>query len=417
MVNFGKQTYDTTKICGQKHYENPIVGFFGEFQDSFLYTFVIQFVIVILMHVNVGKGKYWRVLTISSIAGLMGAIIEHGTLGYVCSEGHKGEYPLYSLMINEIFWIINEYSIPYLNLIKMEAFAKGRSGDIIKYVIYALNIPFMVFRFMIGYERMIRYDLNNKRTAVLHGYAFGVMAVADILCTFCILYFVRKYNQQVVAGNSGINGSIKHSSYTILIIVDIVCSILSILMVISSKFSIPGEIVVPFHCLKNSYVLVLASDAIIFKYSVNINSTNESSGNYGNYGKTSGNYNKSGTGNNYANNSNSNINYNTYNSFKNSKNKPQTPKMNHIADISSNKGKYNYNSSPFNYVNYDNDINSLINDNAHMSNSRSIVKNYTNIKVPSNTFNPNTFYANSPDSDSTYVHQDLKTQNFGFLNH
>ncbi|ORX81492.1 hypothetical protein BCR32DRAFT_327304 [Anaeromyces robustus] len=399
------------------------------------------------MYVNVGKGKYWLVLIISSIAGLIGAIIEHGTLSYICTEGHVRKNPLYSLMINEAFWIINEYSIPYLNLVKMEAFARGKFATITKYSIYGLNIPFMIFRFMIGYVRMKSGELNNDTTDKLHGFAFWVMAIADIICTFCILYFVRKYNKQIVNGSSGINGYVKHSSYTILVIVDVVSLILSIFMIICSysKEIMPKDLVVPFHCLKNSFVLVLAADALTFKYSVNVNSTNESSGNNGYYGngKSNSNYNKSSYGNNKSS-SNMNINYNTNNSKRNSTlnytttttttatNKYNINNSSNNNKYTNNKGQYNYtdsysSSTPFNYMTYDNtelkaivtDNNTTTNNNNAISYSRSIIKNYTNnIKVPSspsNTYSPNSTYINSPDSESTYNTQNGKS--FGFLNY
>ncbi|ORX76650.1 hypothetical protein BCR32DRAFT_329262 [Anaeromyces robustus] len=277
-------------LCNGKQYNYMIEGIFGEFQDSFLYTFVIQFIIVTLMYANVGRGKYWRLLFIASVAGLLGAIIEHGTLAFECykSEGERS-HKLYSLLLNEACWIVSEYSIPYLNLIKMKAFSKGRIATFVRYTIFVLTVPFVVFRLLIGYKRMETSTLNSPEIRSLHGYAFAVMAIADILCTFSILFFVKENNNQTSLKNCNINEYIKHSSYTILIAVDIVSFFLSISYIvinntIKDEFEneIYNKFITPFHCLKNSFILILAADALIFKYGVNVDSTSNSTMNNNN---------------------------------------------------------------------------------------------------------------------------------------
>lgn len=359
-------------------------GFFGQFQDSFCYTFYLQFLIVTLLYLNVGKGKYWKILFYASIAGVIGAFIENATVAYICSTEDKQKFVV-TFFINEIFWISNEYAIPILNLIKMKAFAKGSLANITKYVIMGLAIPFIIFRLGIGYYRMSRGYLRDEDINAFHGYAFAVMAVADLICTVAILYFVRVYNSRVAIKTSNINHFIKQSSYTILIIVDVVSVFLSITNILSNvgpyknKFS--GKLFTPLHCLKCSFILILAIDAFIFKYDANVSSQNESSGNTRTYGAGTESYN----------------NYYNNNASKNSSYKTRINNLN--SSDSKNKSTI-VNVSPYNY--YDNDYPKP--ESATMSNSKSIVKNYA---INTNLHNDNNQY-------------DVKIyspQKFGFLSH
>jgi len=378
-------------------------GFFGKFQDSFFYTFVIQFIIVTLMHYNVGKGKYWKVLFYAAAAGLFGSVLENGTVATICLKSNEQKHyaMVPTFLICEIFWIPSEYAIPYLNLIKMKAFAKGRFATSIKYVIIGLTFPFIFFRFLIGYERMMRGYLQSPRIHTYHGYAFFVMAVADLLCTFCILYFVRKNNKQSAVKTSNINSYVKHSSYTILVAVDIVSTFLSILCIITNigpfTDKIPGNIIKPLHCLKCSFILILAADALIFKYGANTSSIHESSGNnsrtYGNGGADSSNSHNFGF---------------VGSSYK------RTFNTNELMTSSMNKSKTNQNCminiSPYNYPTMDSDMYSKSPETITLSpkSKKSIIKNYSSIKTPS------TIYERSPsaDSDKTFY----PNQTFGFLN-
>jgi len=283
---------DYTSTCNGKNIDNFFNGFFAQFQDSFCYTFVIQFLIVGLMYSNVGKGKYWKILFYAALAGLLGAILENATVAFICVNGKEEVRYRFVIpfLIDELFWIPCEFAIPYLNLIKMKVFSKGRLSHWIKYGIYGLTVPFVVFRFCIGYFRMINGYLQDEQIHAFHGYAFAVMAVADIVCTFAILYFVRVNNTKVSMKSANITHYIKHSSYTILLAVDFVSVFLSICNIISNvgpwKESFPNKLVTPLHCLKCSFILILSADALIFKYGANTSSVCNSD----NYSRTNGTY-------------------------------------------------------------------------------------------------------------------------------
>lgn len=387
-----------TNTCSDKHFNNSIQGFFGQFQDAYFYANVIQFVIVALMYINVGSGKYWKILFYASLAGFLGGLLENLTIGFIC----QGDYdpnvhnnPVITFLIDEVFWTLCEYSIPYLNLIKMKAFSQGKVANSIKYTIYILFIPFAIFRLLIGYHRMRKGYLIDEDIQALHGYAFGIMAISDILCTIFILYYVRKHNTQETLKGSSIHNFIKKSSYTILVTVDIVSILLSIFHIIFSSglfidrnntntvIETSESVTVPFHCLKSNFILILATDAVLFKYSANTSSSlkgsTESKSKFHIGNENSVSYN--------------NKDNNAYKSFQ----------QNYSVDMSNSTNISNYKKDQnYNVISYSTNYN--------YPSTKSIVKNYTNsnstlIRKVNNENN-----INSPIEIDTYF-----PQQFGFL--
>jgi len=227
------------------------------------------------MYSYVGSGKYWKVLLFASISGLIGALIEHSTLAYICQKNQRDRHPtrVVSFFIEEIFWILCEYSIPILNLIKIEALDHhGKLVKIIKGIILTLFIPFSMARMYDGYDRMMKGYLNTERSRICHGIAFGVMALSDIICTISIILYERFIYKENLFKNSNITTTIKNSSYTVLITVDFVSIVLSTLYVISTF--IPNNetfrsSTTLFHGLKSAFILILGIDALILKYEMN----------------------------------------------------------------------------------------------------------------------------------------------------
>ncbi|ORX84300.1 hypothetical protein BCR32DRAFT_131785 [Anaeromyces robustus] len=430
--------HPNSATCYGKEYTNVIMGVSGQFHDSDCYTFIIQFIIVSLMYINVGRGKYWLLLFLASLAGIFGAFVENTTLGFICQvKTRNTSYNnVFSFLLNEIFWITNEYSVPLLNLIKMQAFSEVKLTKYITYIIFLLALPFMVFRFLIGYNRMTRGYLLDSDIRAYHSGAFGVMAAADILCTITILYFSRKTNNDILQGQaSNIKHHVKRSSYTILIIVDIVSFVLCVLELIADtgplKDKISTQFVVPFHCLKNSFALILATDAVIFKYGVNSEYAGYGSSGHGAHGNRSGSYGYqlnsgrkysnhsyditytndttypslpnmsssslnvmgNGNGKSYNTNNNSptnatNNNYNNYNNYGNNGKSGNEP----MANV-----------TPYNYPTFDMDMY------AKSSNkNKTIIKNFTNIKTQTIVED----LSNHQKRDIDYQ----PNQTFGFLN-
>jgi len=220
------------------------------------------------------------------LAGLIAAISENVTVVFICVNYDeqiitgKTHYKqkIYSLLIDEIFWIITEFSIPYLNLIKIRALTKKAIAKLIYIIICLLFIPFAMSRFCIGVARMMKGCLSYSEIEFFHGIAFGIMAIADLICTIFILHFIRSYNKRSSNHGNDITNYIQQSSYTILITVDIVSIVLSILYIVTTNIDFNSPIisrnsVLPFHCFKSVFLLILAIDALIFKYGATTNST------------------------------------------------------------------------------------------------------------------------------------------------
>jgi len=279
--------YQPSSGTCDKPYDNYLNGFLSKFENVTFTINTFQFFLVTLMYINVGKGKYWKILFYVSICGIVGNIIECiGVIG-TCMQGKENENGIViPFILEEFTCFFKEYSVPVLNLVKMKAYSKGKLSKVVNYIIIFLAFPFAFCRLNIGYERMTNGVLKTAKTEEFHGYAFAVMGIADMICTISIFYFVRQYNKQALVNND-INHYIKHSSYTTLIVIDVVSMVLSVLQILNSKVpNFPSNLLNPFRDVKTGFLLILAVDALLFKYNVNTTSMNQSSDTY-KYGKDS----------------------------------------------------------------------------------------------------------------------------------
>ncbi len=259
------------ETCPITPYANFIDGFFSKCKDTYFFINVFQFALVALMYWNVGKGRYWKIIFLGSFAGFLGGVLETGTIAFICCQSrYNTPYTkVFTLFISEFFWIKNEYSVPFLNLIKMRAFAKGKAAKVVNYLVLGIFPLFALCRFWIGYVRSRDGVLKNNDIDVSHGFAFGCMAIADLICTISIIYFVKKHNNQEHLKANVITHYIEHSSYTILVCVDIVSIILAITCFLTTYTNVPKSTSIPLHCLKCAFLLILATDALLFKYEAN----------------------------------------------------------------------------------------------------------------------------------------------------
>ncbi|KAL6631940.1 hypothetical protein U3516DRAFT_838978 [Neocallimastix sp. 'constans'] len=268
-----------TGTCFGKDFPTMIDGIYIQFKDTFFFSYIIQFILVLLLFSNVGSGPYWKILFYASLSGLIGSLFENITLAYICQESQRENHgKVVPFLLSEIFWVITEYSIPYLNLIKMKTLSREDSSKRIKYIIYFLSVPFVVMRICIGCSRMIKGYLDDQTIEVFHGIAFGIMAISEVVCSIYILHFIAKYNKRVTLNPSFFVKYFQHSSYNILIAVDIVSILLSLLYIYVNLVNSNGIIltrasVIPFHSFKSVFILILAIDACLFKYGANVGSS------------------------------------------------------------------------------------------------------------------------------------------------
>jgi len=256
--------------CYNKNYDNFFIGINYQIKDTFFFAFILQFILVSLMYYFVGNGKYWKVLHYTSIAGLVAAVLEHSTLAYICQKSQiNNNGKVYSFFISELFWIINEYAVPVLNVIKIETLSTGRIAKTVKYIVIILLLPFSIARLYNGYDRMMNGYLNIPNSNICHGIAFGILGISDTICSlFIILYSRYRYDHSLLR-NSKITHLMKNSGYTILLIVDFVSIVLSVLYIISTIYPNNTNIsssTTLFHCIKSVFILILSTDALLFKY-------------------------------------------------------------------------------------------------------------------------------------------------------
>jgi len=137
------------------------------------------------MYIHIGHGKYWKLLYYSSIAGLIGATLENSTIAYICQKSQKENYTIVvPFFIAEIFWIICEYSIPYLNLIKIKAIVTPKTVIIIKWFIEnrcvgnSFNLSFMlVADHSDDLNQSTRYYITSKDSSIIEAIKKHIPAV------------------------------------------------------------------------------------------------------------------------------------------------------------------------------------------------------------------------------------------------
>ncbi|ORX73433.1 hypothetical protein BCR32DRAFT_305211, partial [Anaeromyces robustus] len=176
------QFSEYNEFCQDEPYDNFFEGLCIRMKFTTCFLNVLQFFLVALMHLNVGKGMYWKILYIASAAGMIGGISEHATIAYYCTEDRINTPRGYIIpfLINEVFWIIKEYAVPFLNLIKLKAFSEGsKFYKMFKYIIIFLFFIFTGCRLFIGYARMTAGSVVSRNSRYGHAAAFTVTGIAD----------------------------------------------------------------------------------------------------------------------------------------------------------------------------------------------------------------------------------------------
>ncbi|OUM68418.1 hypothetical protein PIROE2DRAFT_3863 [Piromyces sp. E2] len=222
---------DETNTTDELNFKYVFINILYYINDSLFYAFIIQLILVTYGYFSVGKTTYWRVLYYSSWFGLCGAIIEKLCRAWTEHPDNTNKYVYILYIINEPFWIISEYTIP----------------------------------FRIGIIRYQEKSVFNNKIYRAHGFSFLILAVAELSCTLLILK--RLSTDFKIAKRKGHSGGIyqysRQSSFFILLVIDICGFILAILSLISN-YTFKAFLVI-FHCLKSNFVLILAFDALIFK--------------------------------------------------------------------------------------------------------------------------------------------------------
>jgi len=280
-----------------------ITNIFYYTKDSLYYSYVIQIILVGYGYLRFGKGKYWKTLLVASCAGLTGAVLEKICVVWTDHPKNADDEFIYILLLlNEPCWIITEFAIPYLNMIKLNAFLAKNKQRILKIFTLITFILFSIFRFRIGYLRFSSHTVFNEEIYHAHGFSFSTMAITEFVFSALI---IKKMTKDVkMAKEIGIDKKIydksRKSSLTILLLIDICGIILAILSMFSNNTL--EKILKPFHCIKSNSILILAFDSIVLKLDAKNNgfsTTNTSENSYQKYNSSQTNNN--GYYNNYKN--------------------------------------------------------------------------------------------------------------------
>jgi len=251
------------------------LNFTNQFADSFLYAYILQIILIGYMYNCAGSGRYWKILLSGSIFGMIGAVIENSGTAWLKTIDKNSKHHLskayYCYFLAEIGWIITEFSIPYLNLIKLNTLTQTKLKKFVNYTIMMLFSLFSCSRLCIGYLRLSNHCLYNEAIYHAHGVAFGITAIAD--GSLSVLIFIElnksaKKTKEKDGETFNLLISFKKSSLFILFIVDLMSVILAILSIFISDSPFGqgvNKLMKPFHALKSNFLLILAIDAFIFK--------------------------------------------------------------------------------------------------------------------------------------------------------
>ena len=243
-----------------------ITNIFYYTKDSLYYSYVIQLILVSYGYLRFGKGKYWKTLLVASCTGLAGAVLEKICVVWTDHPKNADDEFIYILLLlNEPCWIITEFAIPYLNMIKLNAVLAKNRQLTLKIFTLITFILFSIFRFRIGYLRFSSHTVFNEEIFHAHGFSFGTMATTEFVFS---IFIIKKMTKDVkMAKERGVDGNIydksRKSSLTILLLIDICGIILAILSMFSNDTL--EKILKPFHCIKSNSILILAFDSIVLK--------------------------------------------------------------------------------------------------------------------------------------------------------
>lgn len=253
----------------EENQSNFLRSFALEFNQTFFYSYFLQIILITYMYNAIGNGRYWKVLFYGSILGFFGALMEHTFIAWQDNlpENEKDKTVLsILLLVAEIGWIATEFSVPILNLIKLNSLSNVAVVKGVNIVTSLLFCGFSFFRFQIGYSRYNEHKVDCQNCSELHSKAFGVMAITDIILSIMIFVRINKSSREYKIKKNNENISIlttfKKSSVFSLLIVDVISVFLSLTYMSSST----NEYAKPFHALKSNFLLILAVDAFIFKF-------------------------------------------------------------------------------------------------------------------------------------------------------
>eukprot|EP00121_Abeoforma_whisleri_P000232 Awhi_evm1s209 len=232
--------------------------------SSYQTLFLIQFLAVLYAFCRVGRGPYWVVLFAAALAGFIGMFLET-ICGLLIAEGETNpNEKLYALLIvAEPCWITLEFSVVFLNLIKLKALLSSKHYNYMRIFVAISFLCFVGCRFYVGATRYIESVTYNDAIWKAHFPAFACLAVTELILTIVILVICRK-KQKEENGTSLFSILLTSNLFT-LIVVDGIGIFLAISSFVGDESEVFSALITPLNVLKSSFPLLLAVDALVVK--------------------------------------------------------------------------------------------------------------------------------------------------------
>jgi len=237
-------------------------------KESLFYCGLIQLVIILYMYLRVGKGRLWMAFLYSTLCLFSGKVLEH-ILKSLINFKETSKYSFIFCIPLETFYIASNYTISYINLIKLRALTDRPYVKRVKLLISIVFPFYCTSRYFIGYFRYVDKDFNSERARNCKGLSYTILGCLNIFMTFFI-YRELKYNYRKERTQSNYLSKItfyryvRKSNYAVLILLNLCSFILSFINYSYIKGSYIDLMCIP-ECIQDNLLFFLAIDTLIYK--------------------------------------------------------------------------------------------------------------------------------------------------------
>ncbi|ORX79722.1 hypothetical protein BCR32DRAFT_246167 [Anaeromyces robustus] len=237
-------------------------------KESLFYCGLIQFVIVLYIYLRIGKGKLWMTFLYSTLCMFSGKVLEYIMRSLIFFK-ETSKYAFICCIPLETFYIASNYTLAYINLIKLKALTEKQYVKKIQILVSLLFPIFCTFRYLIGYYRYIDSDFNSSKARNCKGISYSILASLNIFISFFI-YRELKHNYRKERSQSNYLKKItfpcyiRRSNYAVLLFLNICSFILSFLNY-SYISGLYVDLITLLECIQDNLIFLLAVDTLIYK--------------------------------------------------------------------------------------------------------------------------------------------------------
>ncbi|KAJ3078462.1 hypothetical protein HK102_004492, partial [Quaeritorhiza haematococci] len=136
------------------------------------------------MYIHIANGTpYWNAILVIAIAGFLGITVEN-IQSTIIANVTGNVYWVWSLSIlAEPCWIVSEFGIIFLNMIKFQALLRWRTFLYFAGVEGLLFLAFIAVRLRIGFLRFQEQQKDSLGIWHAHTPAFAIVSVGSLICS------------------------------------------------------------------------------------------------------------------------------------------------------------------------------------------------------------------------------------------